>query len=193
MGSTYLVNEQNTGHQLCNTLVNVAVDNLVNLLAQLVRNLGLLGLHQLAHHAHNILTALRARVCHIQIVEGHILDDLLLLVDFALGNGHILLCLKVEFGRIGVGSADSLACSGVCFDVDNVSDCDALLLDGFVDARIQAQLLGALGRLQSNDQMANCASVSTKRVLGLFGGELCDFSLINFLRFANTETCKPLA
>ena len=189
---TYLINEQHTGHQFCDTLVDVAVDNLVNLLAQLVRDLSLLGLHQLAHHAHNILATLRPRVGHIQIVEGHILDNFLLLVDVALGDGYVLLGLEVEFGRIGVGSADSLARSGVCFDVDNVSNRDALLLDGLVDAGVQAKLLGALGGLQSDNKMANCASVSTEGVLSLLGSKFCDFSLVHFLCFANTKSWQRL-
>jgi hypothetical protein len=94
-------------------------------------------------------------------VEGHILDNLLLLVNLALGDRHILLCLEIEFGRISIRSPNALACSGVRFDIDNVSDCDALLLDGFVNAGVQAQLLGALGGLQADDKVANRASVST--------------------------------
>ena len=65
------------------TLIDVFVDDLVDLFAQLVRDLGLLGFHELAHHRHDVLAALRFGVGEVQIVKRHILNHFLLLVHIA--------------------------------------------------------------------------------------------------------------
>lgn len=186
----YLVDEEDTGNELRNALVDVAVDDLVDLLAQLLRNLGLLGLHELSHHAHHILSTLGPGIGHVQIVQRHILDDFLLLVDLSLRYGHVFLSFKIELGGVGVGPSDTLAGSSIRFDVNDVSHGDTLLLDSLVDAGVQAQLLGTLGGLQTDDEMADRASVSSQRVLRLFGGEFRHFTFVYFLRFANTETYR---
>lgn len=49
---------------------------LVDLRPELLRDLRLLGLHELAHHAQHVLTALRPCVGDVQIVQGDILHDL---------------------------------------------------------------------------------------------------------------------
>jgi len=100
----HLVDEEDAGHQLRNALVNVLVDNLVDLRAQLVRDLRLLGLHESAHHADNVLPALRPRVGGVQVVQRDVLDDLLLLVHLALGQRHVLLRLSA-WETLAVGGA----------------------------------------------------------------------------------------
>ena len=50
--------------------------HLVDLRPKLLRDLRLLGLHELAHHAEDVLPPLRPSVCHVQVVEGHVLHDL---------------------------------------------------------------------------------------------------------------------
>lgn len=50
--------------------------HLVDLRPELLRDLRLLGLHELAHHAENILPPLRSGVRDVQVVEGHVLHDL---------------------------------------------------------------------------------------------------------------------
>jgi len=66
-------------------------------------------------------------------VESHILHDLLLLVDLALGDGDVLLGLQVVLSGIGVAPADSLDGTTGCLDVDDVSDGNLLLLNVLVD------------------------------------------------------------
>lgn len=189
----YLVDEEDTGNELRNALINVAVDDLIDLLAQLLRDFGLLGLHELSHHAHHILSTLGPGIGHVQVMQRHILDNFLLLVDLSLRHGHVFLSFKIELGGIGVGPSDTLAGSSIRFDVNDVSHGDSLLLNGFVDAGVQAQLLGALSGLQADDQMADRASVSSQRVLRLFGGQFRDFTFVYFLGFANTETYQSIS
>ncbi|KAI6757673.1 hypothetical protein HG531_003498 [Fusarium graminearum] len=156
----YLIDKQNTRHKLSDTLVDVLADHFVDLATQLVRNLRHLGLHQLAHHTHNVLAALGTRIGHIQVVQRNILYDFLLLVHLALGNGHILLRLEIEFRSIGVRSSDSFAGTGVRFDIDNIADCNSLLLDRLVDTRVEAKLLLSLCALESNQQRADGLAVA---------------------------------
>jgi hypothetical protein len=49
-----------------------------------------------------------AGVGDIEVVEGDILDHLLLLVHVTLGQRHILLRLQIKLGRKGIRSAHSL-------------------------------------------------------------------------------------
>jgi hypothetical protein len=92
-------------------------------------------------------------------VKRHVLHDLLLLVHVALGHGHVLLGLEVELGRVRVAAPDALDGASVGLDVDDVPDAHALLLDRLEDARVQAQLLGALGRLESDEEVGDGAPV----------------------------------
>lgn len=183
----YLVDEQDARNELGNALVNVLVDDLVDLGAELVGDFRLARLHQLAHHAHDVLPALGPRVGHVQIVQRHVLDHLLLLVHVALGHRHVLLGLEIKLRGVRVRAAHALDGTRVGLDVDDVAQAHALLLDGFVDGRVQAQLLCALGRLQHHDEVRNRAAVATKRVLRLLGRELRHLALINLLRLADTQ------
>jgi hypothetical protein len=83
--TTHLVDEEDTRDQLCNTLFDVLVDNLVDLSPQLVRNFRPSSLDQLSHHTHDILSSLRSSIRHVQIMERHILDKLFALVHISLG------------------------------------------------------------------------------------------------------------
>ena len=106
-------------------------------------------------------------------------------MDFSLRYRHVFFGFKIELSRVGIRSPNSLAGTGVGFKVDNVSDGDSLLLNGFVDTGVEAQLLGALGRLQSYDQMADRPPVASQRVFGFLRSKFCDLTLVHFLGFTH--------
>ena len=54
------------------------------------------------------VTHLRPSVGHVQVMQGDILDDLLLLVDVPLGQRHVLLGLQVKLCGKGVTATLSL-------------------------------------------------------------------------------------
>lgn len=93
----YLVNEQHTRDKFRHTLLNIPVHNLVNLPSQLVCYLCPAAFYQLTHHTHDILSALRSGIGHIQIVQRHVLYQLLPLVHISFRQGHILFGFKVIF------------------------------------------------------------------------------------------------
>ena len=128
-------------------LIDVLIHNLVDLRAQLLGDLRLLRLHHLAHHGDQILPALRLRVREVEVVQRHVLDDLLALMHVSLWQRHVLLSLEIELGREGVAAADALDRARVRLDVDHVARRHLLLLQGLVDARVELELLRALGRL----------------------------------------------
>ena len=68
-------------HSHHQTLIDIFVDDFVDFFSQLVGNFRLLGLHELAHHGHDVLTALRLSIGEVEIVQRHILNHFLLLVD----------------------------------------------------------------------------------------------------------------
>jgi len=119
-------------------LVDVPVDDFVDLLSQFVRDLRLLRLHQLSHHAHDILAALRSCVCYVQIVQSHVLDDLLLLVHVPFRYRYVLLSFEVELRSVSIRPTDPFARTGVGFDVNHIPDRDAFLLYRFVDGRVES-------------------------------------------------------
>ena len=80
------IDEENSGNELGHTIVDILVDDLVDLSSQLVGYFRLLRFHQLTHHGHDVLPPLRSRIGHVQVVESHVLDDLLPLVDISLKN-----------------------------------------------------------------------------------------------------------
>lgn len=59
-------------------------------------------------HTATTATHLRSGVGDVQVVQRHVLDDLLLLVDVAFGQRHVLLRLQVELCRKSVAAALSL-------------------------------------------------------------------------------------
>lgn len=98
----HLINEKDTWNKLGDTVIDVFVHNFVNFESQLFGDLGLLWSVDLAHEGQEIVATLWLGVGHIEIVEGHILDDLLLLMDISLWNWDIFLSLEVIFGSVGI-------------------------------------------------------------------------------------------
>lgn len=56
-------------------------------------NFSFLGFHKLSHHGQDILTSLRPSISNIQVMQCHILDNLLLLVHISFWKWNILLGL----------------------------------------------------------------------------------------------------
>lgn len=100
--ATHLIDEEDPWNQLGGALVYILVHHAVHLLAQLVRDLRLLGLQQLAHEGHDVLPALGLGVGGVQVVQRNILDQVLLLVHISLWEGDVDLRLQIELGGIGV-------------------------------------------------------------------------------------------
>jgi hypothetical protein len=182
-----LVDEEDAGDELGDTLVDVPVDDLVDLGPQLVGDLGPATLDKLAHDRHDILPALGSRVGHVEVVKGDVLDDLLLLVDVTLRQGDVFLGLEVKFGRVGVGPANALDRARIGLDVDHVADDDALLLDGLENCRVEAELFGALDGFEADDDVANRLAVARERVLGLGGRELDNLALVDLLGLLDAQ------
>jgi len=105
---THLIDEQHSRHQLCDSLLDVPVHDLVDLSSQLVRDFSPSTLHQLTHHAHDVLSSLGSSVGHVEIVQRHVLNELLLLVDVSFGKGNVGLGLEIVFRGVGVRTTDSL-------------------------------------------------------------------------------------
>mmetsp|Transcript_25460 Transcript_25460/g.79791 ORF Transcript_25460/g.79791 Transcript_25460/m.79791 type:complete len:396 (-) Transcript_25460:372-1559(-) len=187
----HLVDEEDSGDELGDALVNVFVDNLVDLRAELLGDLGLLGLHHLAHQRDEVLPSLRLCVGEVEVVERHVLDHLLLLVHVPLWQRHVLLRLEVKLCGVGVGASDPLDGARVGLDVDDVARRDLLLLDRLVDGRVQLELLGALCRLEAEDQVRHGLAVPAERVLRLLGGELGHLALVHLLRLLDPQADRP--
>ena len=184
---SYLVDEEHTRYKLGNTLIDVLVDDLVDFAAQLLCDLGLARLHQLAHHAHNVLTALWPCVRDVQIVKRDILHDILLLVYITLGHGHVLLGFQIEFCRERIAATNPLDCAGVGLDVYDISNAHSLLLDRLVNAGVQSKLLGSSRAPQCDQQMADGPTVASQRVLGLLWRQFGDFTLVDFLLLLHSQ------
>ena len=60
---------------------------------------------------------------------------------------------------------------------------DFFLLYIFINCRVELQGLGSFGRFQSDNDMTNCFSVSSMRVLCLDWGEFGYLTFINFFNF----------
>ena len=60
-----LIDEEHSWNQLSNSLVNVAVDYLVDLSPEFLSDLCLFGLHDLAHQTHEVVAALRLGIGHV--------------------------------------------------------------------------------------------------------------------------------
>src|ERR1700722_4505241 len=67
-GHTYLIDEEHTRDQFCYTLIDVLADDFIDLLSEFVRNFRHFWFHQLAHHAHNVLSSLWPRIRNIEIM-----------------------------------------------------------------------------------------------------------------------------
>ena len=82
--------------------------------------------------------------------------------------------------------------TGVGLDVDDISDGDALLLDAFVDARVEAELLRALDRFERDDDVRDRLAVARERVLRLGRSELRHLALVDLLRLLHAQPCGPV-
>mmetsp|Transcript_20953 Transcript_20953/g.54113 ORF Transcript_20953/g.54113 Transcript_20953/m.54113 type:complete len:348 (-) Transcript_20953:545-1588(-) len=176
----YLIHEEYTGHKLSNTLINVLVDHLVDLHSQFLGDFSLLRLHHLPHQRHNVLTTLGFSVGVVQIMEGHILHDLLLLMHLSFWYRYVLLCLKVILGGVRVRAPNSLYCPAVCLDVDDITDGNLFFLQPFINARIKLQLLATLSCLQPNEDVRDALAVANS-IITFDRGELGYLSLVYLL------------
>jgi hypothetical protein len=187
MSLSYLVDEEHTRYKLGNALIDILVDNLVDLTAQLLCDLGLARLHQLAHHAHNILAALWSCVRNIQVVQRDILHNVLLLVNVALGHGHVLLSFQIEFCRERIATANPLYCTSIGLDVYDISNAHPLFLNGLVNAGVQSELLRSSRAPQRDQEMADGPAVASQWVLGLLWRQLGNFTLVDFLLLLHSQ------
>jgi hypothetical protein len=89
-----LVDKHDSGHHLCNTLLDVSPDNLVDLASELFSNFCAAGLYEGAHDAHNVLTTLRPRIGSVDVAESDVLHELFALVHIAFWEWDI--CLRFE-------------------------------------------------------------------------------------------------
>lgn len=133
---SHLVDEKHAGDKLGHTLVNVLVDDLVDLTAQLLSDLRLLRFGQRAHHGDNVLAALRARVGHVQVVQRHVLNNLLLLVHVALRKGDVLLGFQIVLKGEAVGATLALDGAAVGLNIDDVANLDLFLLQALVNGGV---------------------------------------------------------
>ena len=92
------VDEEHAWHELGHSLIDVLVDDFVDLFSQLVGDFSLLGLDELTHHRHDVVATLRTSVGNVQVVQGDVLDHLLLLVHFSLWQRNVLLGLEIILG-----------------------------------------------------------------------------------------------
>mmetsp|Transcript_38831 Transcript_38831/g.123452 ORF Transcript_38831/g.123452 Transcript_38831/m.123452 type:complete len:397 (+) Transcript_38831:329-1519(+) len=177
----HLVHKQHARDELSHPLVDVPVDHLVDLLPQLLRDLRLLRLHHLPHDRHDVLPTLRLGVGTVQVVQGHVLHDLLLLVHVALGQGYVLLRLQVVLGRIRVTPPHALHCPRVGLDINHIPHSNVLLLEAIVYRGVELELLSSLDGLEADHDVAHNLPVPAARALGLLGGELGDLALVHLL------------
>ena len=95
-----LIDEENTWYKLGDTVVNVLVNNFVDFQSQLLGDFGLLWSVDLAHQGKEVMTSLWSSICHIKIVQCHILYNLLLLVNITLWNWHVFFGLEIVLGGV---------------------------------------------------------------------------------------------
>lgn len=133
------------------------------------------------------MTALGASVGSIEVMQRHILNDFLLLVDVSLRDGNVLLGLEIVLGGIGVGSAHALDSATCSLDVDHITDGDLLFLNVLVYARIELELLLSLSGLETHNDRADDLAIAAMRVFDFLWGNLSDFSFPNLLGLLDSE------
>eukprot|EP00048_Salpingoeca_helianthica_P015589 m.227537 g.227537 ORF g.227537 m.227537 type:complete len:395 (+) comp17243_c0_seq1:32-1216(+) len=183
-----LVDKEYAGHKLSYALVNVPVDHLIDLAAQLLGDFGLARLHQRAHHRHDVLPTLGLGIGNVQVMQCDILHHFLLLVHITLGQRHVLLRFQIKLGGKRVGAALALHGAAVGLNVDHVAHRHFLLLQCLVDGGVQLELLCALGGLQADDHVADRLAVAAKRVFCLLGGQLGDLTLVHLLGLLDAQS-----
>ena len=103
-----LIDKEDAWNKLCNTLVNISINDFVDFPSKFISDLCFLWFHNLSHQAHEIITSLWLCIGHIEIVKSDILDDFLLLMNISLWQRNILFGLQIIFAGICVTSSDSL-------------------------------------------------------------------------------------
>mmetsp|Transcript_41919 Transcript_41919/g.82178 ORF Transcript_41919/g.82178 Transcript_41919/m.82178 type:complete len:470 (+) Transcript_41919:161-1570(+) len=187
----HLVDEEHPRHELRDALVDVPVDHPVDLRAQFFRNLRLFGLAHGRHEARHVRPALRPRVRHVEVVQGHVLHHLPFFVHLPLGQGHVLLRLQVEFGGVRVAPSHAFDGAGVGLHVDDVAHRHVLLGERLVDGGVEAERLGAPGRPQPDDHVGDGAAVAPQRVLRLLRRQLRDLPLVHLFALLDAEADGP--
>ena len=82
------------------------------------------------------MSTLWSSISHIKVMKGDILDNLFLLKNISLGNGHILLSFQIILGGIRIRSSDPFNCATCRLDVNDITNSNFLFLDVLIDARI---------------------------------------------------------
>ena len=82
----HFVDEQHTRNQLCDALVDVAVNNLVDFVSQLFRDFSLLPLTKLIHDCYDVVATDWFGVRRVQVVQCDVLYDFFPLVHVAFGS-----------------------------------------------------------------------------------------------------------
>mmetsp|Transcript_72480 Transcript_72480/g.212419 ORF Transcript_72480/g.212419 Transcript_72480/m.212419 type:complete len:368 (-) Transcript_72480:27-1130(-) len=182
-----LVDEEHTWHQLCDALIYVPVDDLVDLQPELFCDLCLPGLHEGAHDALDVLAALWLRVRLVQVVQRHVLHHLLLLVDLALGHRHVLVGLEIKLSGIIVAPANSPRYTAVCLDVDDIAYRYLLLLKALVDRGRELQGLAAFGGFQANHHPGDLLAIASGRIWSLFWRKLDHLPFIDLFRLFDPD------
>ena len=130
------IDEDDSWNDLRDTLVNITLDNFINLSAKLIGDFCPATLDETAHDAHNILAALWSSICGIEVTKSDVLNELLALVDIALGQRDIGFRLEVIGGCIGIRATNTFDGTGVCFDIDDITNDDFFFEDGLIDTRV---------------------------------------------------------
>mmetsp|Transcript_72019 Transcript_72019/g.154140 ORF Transcript_72019/g.154140 Transcript_72019/m.154140 type:complete len:378 (+) Transcript_72019:146-1279(+) len=183
----HLVDEEHAWHQLCDSLVDIPVHDLVDLQPELLGDLGFPRLHEGAHDAREVLPALRLRVGLVEVVQCDVLNNFLLLVNVALGHWHVLVGFQVELRGVGVAAAYAPGHATASLDVDDIAHSHLLFLQTFINLRGQLQCLLTLCGLQANHHSGDLLGVATSRIWALLRGQLCDLSLVDLLGLLNAD------
>lgn len=146
-----LIDEKYSWYKLSNTVINVLVDDFVDFKSKLFGDLSFLWSVDLTHKGEKVMTTLRASVSGVQIMKSNVLNDFLLFVDITLWDRDIFLSLEIVLSCISIRTTDSLDGATSGFDIDNITNCDLLLLNVLIDAWVELELLLALGGLQTDN------------------------------------------
>ena len=184
----YLIDEEDTWDELCDTMIDIAVHNLINFETQLLCDLRLLGPVHLRHKAEEIVATLRPGICYIEIVKSHVLDNLLSLMDIALGNWNVLFGFQIILGGVRIRSANTLHSTTRCLDIDDIAYGNLLLLNVLVDARIKLKLLLTFCGLKADDDCGDLISVPTVRIFRLLRRDLSDFTFPDFFCLLDSQS-----
>mmetsp|Transcript_15203 Transcript_15203/g.40807 ORF Transcript_15203/g.40807 Transcript_15203/m.40807 type:complete len:239 (+) Transcript_15203:977-1693(+) len=179
---------QHPRHEFGDTLLHIARDDLVYLCAQLVCDLSLARPRNLVHNRHDVFPALRLRVRGIEIVQRHVLNNFLFLVNISLRQRHVLLSFQIKLGGVRVRASYALDSARIGLDVDHVPHRHAFPHEEFVHGWLHLELLASLCRFQRHHHALNTLPEPTERVHGLLGAELRHLALVHFLRLLHAKT-----